>query len=706
MRPTQLFNSYFSFLFLIIFFSIDVYSKDYNISNYDQIHQLSLNKNGAIKIIGKNQICTFKTEKLISDCFSTEQAIHHHMDLDDDKSLICFKNNFSIFSNSTLTFSDTIKEQISCISKSKNLILLGTAGDGLFVFDRNKNEKYPIKTSANLFINDIKVSDKAIWLAHDDGILILSLDNFKVINKIDIPDKITNHVLLTAEDEILAFSEFGSIYLIDLKGNIIKSKTYQHKFTKVASSLGSYFLITQDACFEITNDLKLNLIQKGTFSSILALSNQLFLSQNNKLIEIDITQTIIKNISNCYSLYAQNDTTIWVGSKGEIILLKNNQIEKKIKLLETINPTNISAIYVHNDIIYAGTMGQGLFIYSTEGKLLKLLLQSNSDNQKNIIQIKKSDGFIWVAYLNGVLTLNPKNNEIVKDYSHLLGNNYLYCIEAINENNFFVGTSAHGLLHYLNGNTYNVLDGKSIYSINKNEQELIVCTENKGAYKIAFSNNNRLDTNYIPLIENKNIFHSVYLDKKIIFITEDKNIIYNPNNNYRIDLQNNELNEIHFNAVSTSNKFIYIGYENGILKLNKKRLGKIDEMTLVLNDPLLFEKSIPSSKTTFNYDENTLNFSYNSYNYYSNIYYKYRLIGLDSSWQLTTQDHLNYYNLPPGEYTLEIASGINNSFPTNNTVSYNFKIKNPFWKHPLFVLLCVLLIAALIYYFNPLCIII
>jgi sensor histidine kinase YesM len=96
-----------------------------------------------------------------------------------------------------------------------------------------------------------------------------------------------------------------------------------------------------------------------------------------------------------------------------------------------------------------------------------------------------------------------------------------------------------------------------------------------------------------------------------------------------------------------------------------------------------------TSRTGFEHHENYMSFSFVGISYKSlrNITYKYRLMGVDKSWQYTTNTSVQYQALAPGSYTF-LVYAVNSSFISSLKPSmYQFTIAPPFWKTWWFMLL-------------------
>jgi LytS/YehU family sensor histidine kinase len=63
------------------------------------------------------------------------------------------------------------------------------------------------------------------------------------------------------------------------------------------------------------------------------------------------------------------------------------------------------------------------------------------------------------------------------------------------------------------------------------------------------------------------------------------------------------------------------------------------------------------------------------------------LIGYNNNWVTTKDRSVNFFELPPGEYTFQVKASMNNHFEHVDKASYHFTIKKPFWRTWWFILL-------------------
>lgn len=81
----------------------------------------------------------------------------------------------------------------------------------------------------------------------------------------------------------------------------------------------------------------------------------------------------------------------------------------------------------------------------------------------------------------------------------------------------------------------------------------------------------------------------------------------------------------------------------------------------------------------------------------SSLFFRYRLIGLGSEWETTTNSEIRYAALPPGNYTLEVKAANNTLDAVAETTAISFRVLPPWWQTNTFYVACCLLALTLIF---------
>lgn len=660
----------------------------------DPIVELLKDSNQVVYIQTKQDIYEFTGEAPLIWQYSSKYNIDYSVAISKGNFLVTHGKHFTYIEENQEVFLDSLPELITTVQLHGSSILLGTAGEGLFSFDLKTRSIRNIPEIITGFVNDILVTDNAVWVAHDDGISLLNKASLALLQKSNLSALISK--LYKTKDYVLAVGEFGNLYKVLNNGNYTgETREMVHPNMRFSSNGEDIYAISPDAYFELKSDLTFDLVETVKYNHILNHKNVLFLVQGNKLYKRDIIQEIHSEGYSNFSLFAENDSILWSGQEGRIVCLKNGETVKTIQLNSNLEDAFVSALLVNNKNIIAGTLGDGLFVFDKEGNSLRHILQNESFNKNNIIQLKEQGSQVWVAYLNGLLNLNPTNFTIERDFNALIGNNYLFTSLPISRNNFFIGTSGNGILNYSDGKLNSWLDNHSIYSLAVKGDSVIVGTEKNGVFCIDLKNNK------VQQISATNkVLNIVSLQNGIVLATDSENLYMDDAFTFTYPLPAMGLNGLNINSGTENSSSIYLGYENGILGIDKSKLSKLGNIHFNLDKPLLFEETVNENKAEFKYNENTFTFNFQLYNYYNpdNNQYKYRLLGVDSVWYSTGQKSIQYFKLPSGEYRFQVSAGTYSGFEPQTIKEYAFVINKPFWSSTWFIVLTSSLFLLFIFY--------
>ena len=286
---------------------------------------------------------------------------------------------------------------------------------------------------------------------------------------------------------------------------------------------------------------------------------------------------------------------------------------------------------------------------------------------------KDKDNNIWIGQPNGLFVYRDQkidSLETLKKEYNFLGKN-IKTIRVDSENNKWIGTDGYGL-YVLRDNKLEAIP-ELINTIIKNvfidtKDQAWVAT-NKGLVRVNKDRSVQLYTTAQGLASNE--VNGVFVDDEIIYVGTNKGLSV-------IDEQ--------LKLSSSFAPYLYIDklYIRGV------------------------EQELNEQDSTFyfdlNYQQNSIKVDYTCLSYQSNknIVYEYKMSGIDTTWQSTSQLNKEYPILPYGKsYTFQIrAKDINNRL-SHKTYQFVFKIHPPWWETSWFRLFVLACIALYIYYhFN------
>jgi hypothetical protein len=148
--------------------------------------------------------------------------------------------------------------------------------------------------------------------------------------------------------------------------------------------------------------------------------------------------------------------------------------------------------------------------------------------------------------------------------------------------------------------------------------------------------------------------------------------------------------------VAASDDNVYIFDKAGLLNRTSGLHPQIETVTLV-EDGSTIDQGME-----LDYENSSIQFDYVSISFLSsnNIQYRYRLLGLTETWNLTEVRFAKYPSLGPGDYTFQVQARLLGGKWADQTATFGFSIAPPYWKTWWFVFFSVLVsIAFLVFGF-------
>jgi ligand-binding sensor domain-containing protein len=298
------------------------------------------------------------------------------------------------------------------------------------------------------------------------------------------------------------------------------------------------------------------------------------------------------------------------------------------------------------------------FVYSSR--------ESNEFSSTVYSVYEDSSGDLWMATANGVWKYRNKkfeylgadNQYFVHTTSHIAG---------AGENLILFATKGIGLLVY-NGKTINRIsqsDGLASNFINKIfvANNAIWLATNNGISCIEGDINNEY------IIKNIGTSHG---------------------------LPTNEINNIF-----VKDDDIFVATTKGLTLLNNDLLSQniIKPRTRITGIRVSgkdFNKNTHPVKLTYAQNYIAINFIGLAYKNMGKVYYRYRLLGLDSTWIYTQATNSIYTSLSSGNYTFEVQSQ-NSDGLWGDSATLSLSISPPYWQTYWFIILATLIFTGVIY---------
>ncbi len=399
------------------------------------------------------------------------------------------------------------------------------------------------------------------------------------------------------------------------------------------------------------------------------------------------------------ALYKDSNNRLWIGIYRQGLICVENG--KQHKYLPNSSPFSI--VEDSDGNIYIGTSGNGL--YRIDSRLdkepYKIDLQGETWIQK--LSVDKS-GQIYITTVSKIFTLEPKKlhaTQLLKDLPNVFSSFHITSYPDSRSLLWMIGDDNDNCLRILDTAT------DSVYSI--------------------------------PTLAGVRFKSVIEDDSKNMWLASDNNIYnivpqYDPSTrsysfrHYAYNLRGNEGNTHKFNLRSVaklSDGRLVFGGMNGyqiVEPANYHKLSHILESrgsltALKINNEYVLPNQIMNGKTvltkelghtneiTLNSDENYLKlmFSPNDYDFPLNTEYYYRLDSTKGEWYPISGNMIEFIDLNPGKYHLEISAMQPDGTMSDEVESIDIKILPPWyksaWAYIAYVVILLIIIACVVFYY-------
>ena len=544
---------------------------------------------------------------------------------------------------------------ISLFCDNKGVIWAGSDGGGLYQIDSNSGSihlfthhdtnKYSLSSNTVIGINED--SHKNIWvLANYGGLNIIPGGNPNILyhegSENNSPSRVLS-ILKSKKGALWVGTDGTGLTKIITNNN--GSTSEKQYFTARDQNKGFYIQ-------SIIEDDQFN-IWFGTYKNGLWFYN----SKKNSFKRISIENSAFQKAKDVRTLFKDSKQRIWVGSALSLNIYSSNQ-----KLLATFDK------YTH-----------GL-----KGEIAESFIEDEKGN-------------IWVGYLKGGLfkfeenLLNLQNSSFI-NYSYfdekafstdILGIKQM----ALGDSNTLWFLNSHGKLSTFNTLNYSHKTYKNFEPFN-NANLRSILVEDKNNLWLSSSNGlfhfNVKDSIVTPYYDidgfQDNFFlpRSAFKDKNGMFYFGGiKGLnIFNPKNITKKESKA----KLHLNSLEILN-------QPAPSLIPDQMTSSIDQL-----EKIVLEDKQSSFSFRFSAIDNVLN---------PNFHYAYRLHGFDKDWIAVKKEQLaTYTNIPSGNYTFEVKSGLKKGIWDIPSKKINIKILQPFWNHPFAYIIYLLILALLSYWLK------
>ncbi len=379
---------------------------------------------------------------------------------------------------------------------------------------------------------------------------------------------------------------------------------------------------------------------------------------------------------------------LWIGSVGLFLFnpqtLSQQYFRPDPNDPNTLNGWNVWDIHIDEEQnIWIGTTA-GLELYKPGTGTFTLIYQdqdSNSMQRRSIYTIlEDKNGNLWLGSEKGLLFISKEDKfnfparitsyQDNPDAFSSISSNKIWTLLEDSGGNIWAGTEGGGLnkisiiedsLVFTN---YRVTDGllsNSVSSVLEDRKGNIWIGTSAGLSRLMPENeqitNYTKDDGLISDIFQKNA--GIHWKGFLLFGTYDGIVKFRPDS-------------IFDNPSPPKVAFMQLKIANQPVRSN----------TLYNNRIILSRPLINTDKITLKHDERVLTFEFTGFHYENpeKITYAYRMQNFDDDWIYATakQRSVNYNNMPPGRYQLQVKAA-NNDNLWSDPISLSIHVKPPFW---------------------------
>ncbi|MGE8511514.1 MAG: sensor histidine kinase [Chryseobacterium culicis] len=644
--------------------------------------------------------------------------------------ILPFLNDFAYLKNGrviNLNINDYVKNQFSSsipkVTRNGNrLYFYGNFNpQNIFIYENGKVKKIPVpldyeKKSFETLRFEPHTSNLYLHDPHQGEILVYNIITGK---KQYLRGSIGN--MICEKDDLFVFLHKNTIEIYQLSA-----------FSAIKKIL-SYKCGTQENVFygliDRNNKLWLNLSNGG----VLYFNQSLTEKKKTLATPIKILDRYVIN-----NVLVDKDENVWFNSRNNgVFFISKSLFANHINLPLKSNSEYIKAIAKDNGNILVGYNHSAGALISKNNKIQNIILDKGDKDENIAVYLK---GTISIFGLSGkVIVHDMANNTSEKIYCSLKN------IVSYTPDSLFFCTSG-GLLSYsLKSKKINTLFQERVYTVFPYDRENLFIGSFSDLYKYNirtrqktlflkgyyFTDIKKLDdhtylgsTNLYGIIifNTKGIIRKIGKNDGLIndqvkkIEVENKNTFWASTNSgiSRIELAAKDQHINNFtqtdglpsDAVAgcvIKNDTIFIGTSKGLgifsikkLLTQEKFIHKkvvINSVSIENNEHYDLQKSLAA------YPHNTVifNLSFLDYPSLGKISYKYKLEGLNNSWQINNSSKIIFSSIPPGKYTFRVYGLGYNGKQSYTSSDITFDIKPLFWQTWWFrLILAIVIIGALL----------
>lgn len=405
------------------------------------------------------------------------------------------------------------------------------------------------------------------------------------------------------------------------------------------------------------------------------------------------------------------DDAVYLGTYDAGLYLYKNGSAHAVALPDKSFPA-ITALDYHNGILWLGTRGQGLWRW--DGNSLSTY-RSNSLPSNYIVSLYRDKAQnLWVGTTSGAARMTENGFQILPAI-----NSDVQAFLEWNQDSLLI-TGSEGLWLYERGRvapfvTNTILDSLRPQCLARTGDLLWAGTSDNGVVIYSMTNRKSLVLNTESGLRSDFIYNLLVDRQGSVWIgtgfgvhrisgyqTQRVQIIIYGSGQGIAGMESN-----HNASMQTSDGTVWMGTTAGAMLFTSESSAPLAQNTAIVLQAVNLpgQAVIPAhyydslspwygtpKHLSLPYRQNTISFTYQSLAlaHQGQVRYRHRLLGLETAWSPWLEENtITYSALPPGDYTLQVQSGIEGSAAPVSTLDYAFTIQTPFHKSVWFRVLLV-----------------
>lgn len=626
------------------------------------------------------------------------------------------------------------------IDSNKELLWLATAR-GIWMY--NLVSKQWKSYHSDKTIQDIKVTKNSVFASTSNRYFFYdnTLDSF-ISPKFIFPEQ-SSHLsfvgnkLFSSAQQFTPAPNSSGIHILEqnhfkplLLPNIEEIQNSSNMFW-VQDAHKNYWLLTNNGALGYTPDLKKTLLNgkrllPGKIITELLLDKEgtyWVSTLQNGLYQIPALDVVLFNEQNS-TLIDNRLTAITTYSSNQLLLADKLG---NICLWDTKQQTNINSYKIKNNsqnIYHFGKNPQTKDIYFSYGKL----------NKQLELEDDYSPPTKTTCLYNNHLIIGSNLSTIIVNLSPSFGVSaplYQYGIPQINSNSFTYNLIRRQRTRTVHADTfknrfwvgysddlYCYTPENMSFSIIKNskDQSNIIATDIKqSSDRILWISTT--ENGVLGLQDTTVVFHYTLANglssnscTKLLIDEKDKIWVLADNGINKIDYKSGKielfdkkdgLDNYNLQNFIFHQDLVYVITSKGLITFPKKMSFKNDIAPSIFLDRIAINNKDTTIFESYNlaYDQNNIKINFNALAYRSqgDFQFKYRMLGIDTTWQYISSNTVNFLALSDGEYTFEAKVLNEDKVESKEKIQVEFVIHPPFWKTLWFNALILLIIALFIW---------